>query len=295
MAELTNRNGDWTVSSILDWTTGYFERNKINEARVEAEVLLSHVLKCKRLDLYLKKEQVVPKLKLDIYKSYINERKLRKPVSYITGEKEFMGLVFKVDEHTLIPRPETELLVEEALAIIKSCKYDTVVDIGAGSGNISVSIAKLSDIRRVFAVDVSMKALSKCWENAVTNGVASKLYPKSGDCFDALKDEDLEGKVGLLVSNPPYIADDEFDALEPELGFEPRLALFGGSDGLDFYRKIAAQAKTYLANGAHAVFELNSNKSKETADIFEENEYQIVKIIKDYSHLDRILVVKKRY
>jgi release factor glutamine methyltransferase len=285
----------WTIGATLDWTASYFEKHAIPDARLEAELLLSSVLRCPRLTLHLRREDTVPDEKLKAFKKLIIERQKRKPVSYLLGEQEFMGLSFAVDRNTLIPRPETELLVEEAVRLIDAEKKKMAADLGTGSGCIAVSLAKLSSVEKVFACDISMAALEVAHENILRHGQAGKVVPKHGDLLQALIGERLEGRLGLIASNPPYIPDEELAALQPELAYEPRLALAGGIDGLDFYRRIAADAGSYLEPGGLLIMEMNAAKSREIADIVAANGCTVEKIIKDYAGLDRIIEARKEH
>lgn len=285
-------NETWTVSSILDWTAGYFTRNNINEARLDAEVLLASVLNCSRLNLYLEKDKILSEQNLKIFKKLIQERKQRIPVSYILGEKEFMGLRFKVNRHTLIPRPETELLVEEVIKIINKGHNNVIVDLGTGSGNIPISIAKLSNVSKIYSIDVSMEALNIAQDNIDYHGLAAKIELRNGDLFNGIMSESLENKVDIIVSNPPYIAEHEMELLTPELGYEPQSALYGGKDGLDFYRRIIADSIKYLKEGGYLVMEMNSYLSKDIQNITEKNSFTVENIIKDYSGLDRVIIAK---
>ncbi|MFH1369647.1 MAG: peptide chain release factor N(5)-glutamine methyltransferase [Elusimicrobiota bacterium] len=283
---------DWTVCSVLDWTADYFERHNISGARLDAEILLSHVLKCPRLDLNLRKDERIPEKILSQYKRFITERKERKPLAYILGEHEFMGMSFRVNNATLIPRPETELLVEEVVNLVRGKGKKVLVEVGTGSGNISVSIAKLTDITTIYATDISMDALKVAQENVFKHSVASKVVLRQGDMFRALESDGLEGKTDIIVSNPPYVSLDEFDGLEPELKYEPRNALNGGEDGLDFYKILSVESRKYLKPGGLIAVELNSNKSYQIRDIFESTGFAVETIIKDYSGLDRVLTAK---
>jgi release factor glutamine methyltransferase len=228
----------WTIGKIIDWTTDYFEKSCIPDSRIDAEILLSHVLNCKRLELYVKKDQELTKNDISKFKALVIERKARKPVSYITGEREFMGMQFKVNQNTLIPRPETELLVEEVLKLLGERKSQIVMEIGTGSGNIAISIAKLAPSTNVFTADSNIDTLRVAQSNADLNGVSDRVTFKYGDLFEAFKGDMLEGKADIIVSNPPYIASSEKALLAPEVLFEPHAALFGGQDGLDFYKSI---------------------------------------------------------
>lgn len=281
---------EWTVSSVLDWTSDYFNRSKVNEARLESEILLAKVMNCNRLALNLQKDKILSAKHLSSYKAYILQRKTRKPIAYILGEQEFMGLNFLVDTSTLIPRPETEILVEEAMNRVKGKKL--MIEVGTGSGNISVSIAKLSQLPKIYATDISLDALKVAQENVFRHGVAAKIVLKHGDLFKAIEGDGLAGKADIIVSNPPYIARNEFASLEPELKFEPQHALDGGEDGLDFYRSLAKDSKKYLKPGGFISVEMNSGKSMNIRDIFETTGYAIEAMIKDYAGLDRVLTAR---
>jgi release factor glutamine methyltransferase len=290
--KMTAEEKEWTICSVLDWTSDYFTRKGLPDGRVEAEVLLSHVLQCPRLELHLKKDDRVPVKQLAQYSRLIIERRNRKPAAYITGEKEFMGLSFKVNEHTLIPRPETELLVEKAISTLKGKKKAVVADICSGSGNIAVSIAKFADVDRVYASDVSESALVTAQDNVFRHGLAAKVILKRGNLFAALEGEHLENGIDLIVSNPPYVALEESGQLAPELKYEPRIALFGGNDGLEFYGRIAADAKKYLKPKGTLIIELNAQRSPAIREIFEKAGYRIEAVSKDYAGFDRIMTLR---
>lgn len=286
-------NKDWTICSVIDWTEDYFARNGIPEPRLEAEVLLSSIMNCPRLELNLRKDEKVPPKKLSLFGLYILERKKRRPLAYILGEKEFMGLSFKVNPNTLIPRPETELLVEEALSRLKGKKGAVVAEIGTGSGNIAVSIAKLGDVERVYSSDISSDALFVAQENACRHGVAGKVVLRHGDMFRAFSAENIAGCVDMVVSNPPYVAQSEMSELAPELDFEPDIALYAGADGMEMYRRLAAEAGEYLKPGGLMVLEMNAKRSGTAREIFESAGYAVEALLKDYAGLDRILTLRK--
>jgi len=282
----------WTVVKVLDWTVEYFTNSGIPESRIDAEILLAYVMDCPRLQLYLKKDEPVGKTELNRFKELILERKSRKPISYILGVHEFMGLKFKVNSHTLIPRPETELLVEEAVKLTEKSSAQILLEIGTGSGNIAGTLAKHTKASKIYSCDLSLEALRVAQENIDALGVSAKVILKQGDIFEAFKNENLSGSVDIIISNPPYVALDEKDQLLPELSFEPQLALFGGKDGLDFYRQIAKEAGRFLKINGLVIFEMNSNKSAEIQQIIEDAGFKIEKIVKDYSGLDRIVIAR---
>ncbi|MHB9154331.1 MAG: peptide chain release factor N(5)-glutamine methyltransferase [Endomicrobiales bacterium] len=285
---------NWTVSAALDWTAGYFERNRISEARLDAELLLSSALSCPRLSLHLRKDEIVPDEKLKRYRQMITDRAKRKPVAYILGEQEFMGLRFKVNEHTLIPRPETERLAEEVIRLVDAGHDGILADLGTGSCNIPVSVGKNAAPRRIYAVDISLEALKVAQENINFHGLAGKIELRHGDLLEALRGEGIEKEVDIVISNPPYIAEDEIKGLEPELSHEPVLALAGaGSDGLDFYRRIARESTCFIKEGGYLVLEMNALRSAAIQEIVTACAFTVQAVVKDYSGHDRVLVARK--
>jgi release factor glutamine methyltransferase len=290
----------WNIAKTLDWTTQYLGRYMVPDARCDAEVLLADVLDCRRGVLGVRRDDIVPTDRLSLFKQMIIRRARRDPVAYILGYTEFMGLRFNVNEHTLIPRPETELLVDEAMRLISTLQPDagkpaghaTVADMGTGSGCIAISIAKLSAGACVYASDVSKEALSVAGKNAVLNGVSGAVMLCHGDMFKPFERDGLNHAFDMIVSNPPYVLSDDINGLEPELFCEPRSALDGGSDGLQFYRQLATSGFRFLKPNGYMVLEINAQKAVQTADIFSAAGYTVMKIAKDYSHLDRIMTVK---
>ena len=283
---------DWTVGTVLSWTENYLNEKKITGARLEAEILLSSVMGCPRLNLHIRKDEVLPEEKLKNYRELLLKRQKRIPISYILGEQSFFGMDILVNEHTLIPRPETEILVEEALKLLKTSEGQLVCDVCTGSGCIAVALAKFSKVAKVYACDLSSDAVKIAYENAARQEVLSKIVIKNGDLLNALAGEQLESKLDMIISNPPYIAQDEFAALEPEVGYEPRMALDGGKDGLNFYRRLAFGSRHFLKPGAKLVLEMNSAKSGQIREIVEKNGFSTEKIVKDYAGLERVLIGK---
>lgn len=284
----------WTVRAAIDWTTEYLGRYGVPDARCDAEVLLSAALGCGRGVLALRREEPVPPETLAAYRQMVLRRARREPVAYILGTAEFMGMKFFVNGHTLVPRPETELLVEEALRVLPPPTNGgpVVADLGTGSGCIAVSIAARARGCRVYAVDISRQALAQAGKNAAENGVGGAVMLCLGDLFEPLERDGLAGAFDLIVSNPPYVLTGDLDALEPELFCEPRLALDGGPDGLSFYRRIAAGARRFLKSGGFLALELNDRAAGATAELFSAAGLTVVKTVQDYARLDRILIVK---
>lgn len=284
----------WNVRAALAWTTEYLGRYRVPDARCDAEVLLAAALGCARSALVVRREEPLAPATLAAYRQMVLRRARREPVAYILGNAEFMGMMFFVNEHTLVPRPETELLVEEALRLLPplTSAGPVVADLGTGSGCIAVSIAAGNRGARVYAVDISRQALAMAGRNAAENGVGGAVMLCLGDLFEPLERDGLANAFDLIVSNPPYVLTGDLDGLEPELFREPRLALDGGPDGLSFYRRIAAGARRFLKPGGHVALELNDRAADETAALFTAAGFTVVKTAQDYARLDRILIVK---
>lgn len=236
-----------TIREALRAAQARLEAAGVPEAGLDAELLLAFALHEDRLRMRLDGQRALPETALDRYETLIVRRETREPLQYIEGEAPFMGLTFTVAPGVLIPRQDTEILCEEALSRLRPGMR--VLDIGTGSGALAVSLAKLGGAR-VTAADVSDAALAIAQENAKRNG-ADVRFVKS-DCFEAFAGE----RFDMIVSNPPYIDAQEMAELMPEVRREPELALFGGLDGLDYYRRIAAQAPAHLVHGGWLLFEI---------------------------------------
>ena len=237
-----------TIREALRAATARLEQADVPDADVDASYLLASVLKEDTLAMRINGHRALTEEQEKAFDALCDRRAAREPLQYILGETEFMGLTFHVEPGVLIPRADTEILVEKALKVMPP--NARVLDIGTGSGAIAVSLARLGQAARVTAVDVSDKALEIARKNAENNG-ADVEFVKS-DCFSALQGR----KYDMIVSNPPYISDEEMQTLMPEVRQEPELALFGGGDGLDFYRRISREAPEYLNEGGFLLFEI---------------------------------------
>ena len=237
-----------TIREALRAATARLTQASVPDADVDASYLLASVLKEDTLAMRINGHRELTEEQRAAFGQLCDRRAAREPLQYILGETEFMGLTFHVEPGVLIPRADTEILVEKALELMRPGAR--VLDIGTGSGAIAISLAKLGKSARVTAVDVSDKALEIARKNAESNG-ADVEFVKS-DCFSALQGR----KYDMIVSNPPYISDDEMRGLMPEVKLEPELALFGGADGLDFYRRISREAPGYLNEGGWLLFEI---------------------------------------
>ncbi|HEY5938303.1 MAG TPA: peptide chain release factor N(5)-glutamine methyltransferase [Kofleriaceae bacterium] len=242
----------WTTLAVLDWTTQRFTEAGIASARLEAQLLLAHVLGCTRMQLYTGFDKPLGEPELAGYRALIKRRLGGESVAYLLGEQEFWGLPFFVDASVLVPRPDTETVIEVARALradrAAPCR---VLDLCTGSGAIAISIAKELPGASVIATDVSPEAAAIARRNAERNGMADRVEIRVGDLFAPLAGE----RFDLIVSNPPYIASATIASLSPEVRREPRLALDGGADGLAFYDRICRLAPEYLLPGGALVLE----------------------------------------
>ncbi len=271
-----------TLKQALEKGVQLLEAENIADAKLDAWYLLSYVSGITRSDYILRQSDELDELALYKYKDVLLKRARHIPLQHITGEQDFMGLTFWVNEHVLIPRQDTETLVEEALRVIPSGGH--VLDLCTGSGCVIISIVALGQGLSGIGVDISEEALSVARENG--NRLASdKVEFASGDLFDT-----VNGKFSTIVSNPPYIRTDVIEELEPEVKeHEPRLALDGTADGLYFYRKIAAEAPQYLLDGGWLLVEIGYDQGPEVAELFKQAGFIDVQIVKDLAGNDRVV------
>lgn len=256
----------------------------IDEAELDARYILEYITGLNSAQYFIHSEDVIEKDKAEEFFRLIERRSKRIPLSYVIGTRDFFGLTFKVDENVLIPEQETELLVEE---VIKHSEGKSVLDMCTGSGCIAISIALFGKPSKVAASDISEKALEVARENAKSLK-AGEISFIQADMFENVTD-----KFDIIVSNPPYIETGEIDELMPEVrDYIPRLALDGDIDGLKFYRIISKEAVKKLNKNGRIFYEIGYNQSRAVASILLENGFTDVKIMKDYSGLDRIVMAK---
>ncbi|MFA7636703.1 MAG: peptide chain release factor N(5)-glutamine methyltransferase [Monoglobales bacterium] len=246
--------------------------------RGEARILTAHALSLSHLEIFLKLDEPVPDDKVKLYESYISQRQTHKPIAYIIGEKEFFGLSFFVNEHTLIPRPETEILVETALA----SGGKTLLDLCTGSGCIPVSAVK-NGLLSALGIDVSEGSIQTAIKNAERHNLSESVSFEACDIFA----KDHFGKFDIITSNPPYITDSDMLTLPPDVAdFEPHIALSGGADGLNFYRRITEIAPRNLNPNGVLIFEVGVGESDAVAVLMSES-FTDIKITKDLAGIDR--------
>ena len=283
---------DWTYKNLYEWGMQQLKQAEIPEAELDARLLLESVCKTDRNTLLVHGQREVSPEEYGCYVNYIAERKTRKPLQYITGVQEFMGLPFLVNENVLIPRQDTEILVEEAMRRLHDGMR--ILDMCTGSGCILLSLLYYSNDCSGLGVDISDKALQTARQNAEHIRTLKKEIDVSfmqSNLFEKLADsEEYAGAFEMIVSNPPYIQSHVIDTLMPEVGqYEPRLALDGKEDGLYFYRLIIEQAGKYLAGGGELFFEIGCDQGHDVIKMMEEAGYKEVEVIKDFAGLDRVV------
>ena len=275
---------NWTILEIIKWTTDFFKEKQIEKARLNAEYIVAHVLQCKRFDLYVRFEDIVSEIDRAEIRKLIVKRGKNEPLQYVLGETEFYGYRFFVNSAVLIPRPETEYLVEKIIK--ENPSLESVLDIGTGSGAIAVSLKKELPNCNVTASDISEKALKIAKKNAAENQVTIEFI--QSDLF-----ENIEDKYSVIVSNPPYIPLREYKDIDSEVkDFEPQSALLAEADGLHYYQKILEQAKEYLHENGIVYFEIGHDQAERIKKIAENNGFFDVETLKDLNEFDRMMRIK---
>lgn len=288
-----------TIKEILKKTTEHFKEYGISTPRLDAEVLLADLLGMERIELYVQFDRPLEKIEIDNYRKRVIQRSKRMPVAYITGYREFMSLNFKVDQRVLIPRPETEHLVENTIRKIKEATKEelTVVELCTGSGAVIISLAKefidSENERQInyVATDISESALEIARENAKKHGVIDQIRFIKGDLLEAI--EGLELETDFLIANPPYISKQEMEKIQPEIQYEPDIALAGGEDGFEFYHKIITGARKSLTPGTVIGLELGDRQVATVEKLLRENNFNDIEIIADYAEVARVILGRK--
>ncbi|KAA3657609.1 MAG: peptide chain release factor N(5)-glutamine methyltransferase [Calditrichaeota bacterium] len=280
----------WAVVKLIDWSTNYLREKGVENARLSVEQLLSAVLNFSRVQLYLHFDRPLSQDELDTYKSLLLRRANREPLQYILGFTEFYSLKLAVREGVLIPRPETEMLVDKALQLTKMFEGRVrILDIGTGSGNISIALAKNNPQLRITAVDISPEALLVARENAEYHEVLDKIEFLQADIVDDALIDQFRSQFDIIVSNPPYIASSEKSTLQPEIVyFEPEIALFC-DDSLRFYKRISYLSREIMASGGPLICEIGAEQGEAVAQVFKEQCIRDVDIIKDLAGRDRFV------
>lgn len=282
----------WTTKRLLEWTTNFLKENGSESPRLDAEVLLAEAKGCQRIDLYTAFDQVPPEDQLAKFRAWIKERAAGKPVAYLVGYREFYSLSFQVNQHVLIPRPETELLVTLAVDALSELNSDSaaVCDVGTGSGCVAIAIAKNAKCS-LTALDISAEAIALAEQNAVEHQVQQRIQFLQSDLFAACDDSQ---KFDLIVSNPPYIGTAEMESLAPDVkDFEPHAALFAGEDGTDVIQRLVDQSRSHLNPGGQLMFETSPIILDRCVEIVKQAGFSEVGVEQDLAKQPR--VVKGRF
>jgi release factor glutamine methyltransferase len=282
----------WTVLELLKWTTDYFKQKGIDTARLDAEILLGFALGTDRLRLYLDFEKPITGEERTRFRELVKRRAdERVPVAYLTGVREFWSLALAVTPDVLVPRPETETLVEAVLAELPDVEAElTAFDLGTGSGAIALALAKERPKLRVVAGDLSAAALAVAERNARTHGLADRVRFLESDGFAGV----LGQRFDLVVSNPPYLAQAEAGSLAPELAHEPRGALFAGADGAALLRRIACEAPLFLRPGGLLALELAPAQADEMTQCLVQCGFEKPALHRDLGGRARVLTARSR-
>ncbi len=289
-----------TIRNILRWAIITLKESNIEFPEINADTLLAYALTHNRTWLYTHLDDTIDEHNIHIYKELINKRASHIPLQYITRRVEFMSLDFVIDERALIPRPETEILVETVLSKARDNKFSDksiiIMEIGTGSGNIAVSLAKNLSNAEIYTNDISPDALTLAQTNIQRHDVVDKVHLLNGNFFNIFVGYTEKEHVDFIVSNPPYISESEWSKLEPEVKeHEPRVALVGGKDGLCYYRQIIRESTDWLKPGGHLIIEIGETQANTILKLIQNEEHYGKKgIIKDLQGKERVIYAARK-
>jgi len=280
-----------TIREAIARTTAYLEQKGSTSPRLDAEVLLAETLSTDRLHLYLDLERPLQAEERDRYREFVRRRAAHEPVAYIIGYKEFYGLPFEVDRRVLIPRPETEQVVEAALEFLREIPTPAILDVGGGSGAIAVALARQLETARIWATELSEGALEVARENATRLGVGAQVEFIHGDLFAGICHA-----FDCVVSNPPYVRQSDRETMQPDVReYEPQEALFAGADGLDVIGRLIAEAPDHLKDGGRLLFEFGFGQLEAVKKLVESTPALVlVQVLHDLRKIPRVAVAEKR-
>jgi len=286
-----------TCLEILNRAVEKLRSEGLDRPRTNAEFLLGAVLCAKKVDLYLNRNRILTPQQIEKFNQFIQERISGKPVQYIMGSTEFFGLEFQVNQNVLIPRPETETLVEIVIEHLKNCSQPKIIDLGTGSGAIAISLAKNLKSCFIFANDVSSEALKVAKGNARRHGVESQIEFICGDLFEPLRNKNLEGETDCVVSNPPYVSKEEFEHLPKEVkDYEPIVALKTDEEGTFFHNKIIEGSLGFLKERGMLALEVGLGQANKVAGLVRNcGNFKNTEIKRDLGGIDRIVIAHKTY
>ena len=277
----------WTIGRLLQWSEGFFRDKGIETPRLDAEVLLSHVLEQPRIYLYVHYDQPLDPEELAAYRGFVRRRAAREPVAYLLGEREFMGITFAVSPAVLVPQPDTETLVGEAEKRLRGTPGARIADVGTGSGAIALSLLYMLPNLTAAAVDVSSAAIEVARENAARLSLSDRVTFYEGDLLVPLLGQTFDA----ILSNPPYIPRKDIAALSPEVRAEPHVALDGGADGLDFYRRLTREAAALLRPGGFLAVEAGQGEAAAISAMARAHGWTEVDIAQDLAGIDRVVTM----
>jgi release factor glutamine methyltransferase len=283
---------DWTIRALMDWTENHFQKKGLEAPRLEAQLLLAHALNCRRVELYTRWDEVVSDGPRGQFRELVKRRLDGCPAMYLIGRREFYALEFEVSPAVLIPRPETEVLVTEALKRVKDNPEPRILDIGTGSGCIAVALAFQNKSATITATDISSEALDVARRNASKHTVVERIRFLRGDLFEVVpKDECFD----VIVSNPPYVAQPEWEQLPVHIReHEPKLALLAGSDGFAVYDRLIPAAVEYLKPGGQLLLEIGATQDDGVRQRLEASgKYEVGSTIRDHAGLPRVVTARR--
>jgi release factor glutamine methyltransferase len=293
-----------TVLEAIQKSADFLGKKNVESPRLQVELLLAHLLKMPRMNLYLNFERALSPAEIDSLRELVKRRGQREPLQHIVGSTSFCGFEIAVNRHALVPRPETELLAEGGWQFLQGrvgnplpakrraedCAPYQTLDFGTGTGCIAIALAAKCPNAKIIATDISADALALAKQNAIANKVAERIEFLQSDEFAALPQMQFD----LIISNPPYISSAEIKTLQPEVrDFDPRASLDGGADGLDFYRKLAVEAKPFLKTDGKIMLEFGDGQAEAIRKIFEGEKWIVEAVKEDYSQRARILIAEK--
>jgi len=288
---------EWTIQKLLNWTTEYLTGKGVDAPRLSAELLLSNVLGLKRIELYTQYNRMVEQEHLARLRELVKRAGQHEPVAYLVGRAEFYSIEFEVTPDCLIPRPETELLVQRSIELLRlRAGPHQVCDLCTGCGVIAVAIAKNVPDAKVIATDLSEAALGVAAKNVRKYGLDDRVELLRGDLFEPLIPQLDMAPFDLIVCNPPYVSAAEYEKLEKNVkDYEPRTALYGGEDGLELYRRIAEQVGRFLDSDGALLLEIGHEQGSAVRALLEQTGlFEIIKVDKDLSSHDRIVMAQRK-
>ena len=283
----------WSIRDLMKFTIDHLQRHGFDEARLTVELLLSHALQCQRIELYTHFEKPLSNDELKSFRHLYERRLAHEPVQYIVGTTSFMGLQFAVDKRVFIPRPETETLVEQVMmkCSLRAAGEEThILDVGTGSGNIAVSIAKLVRKTWIASIDRSAEALEVAQTNARSHGVTESIAFENANFFEPLESRFTQ-QFDFLVSNPPYVSIQEWQKLDPEVRqFEPKQAVSDENDGYEFYHRIGEVARQLVRQGGWVIVEVGHGQAERVSQLFRAASFTEISVVNDLQEIPRVVL-----